>query len=120
LRPVAVANAGPTGAGVQEPSAAVSRSGEVAGRISTGAGQSNLLALNATIEAARAGGAGGGFAVVASEVKALAEQAAKATGEIASQIGQIQTSTRQAVGGIIGLVSAAATELQATAGSMSA
>src|SRR5438270_495970 len=62
--------------------------------------QTNLLALNATIEAARAGDAGRGFAVVAHEVKALAGQTAKATAEIAQNVGLIQTSTRNAVDGV--------------------
>ncbi len=73
------------------------RIGEVLGLITGIAGQTNLLALNATIEAARAGEAGKGFAVVASEVKTLAGQTARATDEIASQIGGIQTATEQAV-----------------------
>ena len=72
--------------------AAATRIGEVIGLIQAIAGQTNLLALNATIEAARAGDAGRGFAVVASEVKNLAGQTAKATEEVASQIGAIQSA----------------------------
>jgi methyl-accepting chemotaxis protein len=74
--------------------------GQVVGLISDIAGQTNLLALNATIEAARAGDAGKGFAVVASEVKNLATQTSKATGDIASQINQIQAATKEAVDAI--------------------
>ena len=82
---------------VSELSKAAARIGDVVELISTIAGQTNLLALNATIEAARAGEAGRGFAVVASEVKALAEQTAKATGEIGQQISGIQTATQDSV-----------------------
>jgi methyl-accepting chemotaxis protein len=85
---------------VSELSKAASRIGDVVELINTIAGQTNLLALNATIEAARAGEAGRGFAVVASEVKALAEQTAKATGEIGQQINGIQAATLDSVNAI--------------------
>ncbi len=75
---------------------AATRIGEVVGLIQAIAGQTNLLALNATIEAARAGETGRGFAVVASEVKSLAGQTAKATEEIAGQVGAIQSAVADA------------------------
>jgi methyl-accepting chemotaxis protein len=93
----AVAQARKTNDRVGELSKAAARIGDVVELINTIAGQTNLLALNATIEAARAGEAGRGFAVVASEVKALAEQTAKATGEIGQQISGIQAATQESV-----------------------
>jgi methyl-accepting chemotaxis protein len=88
---------------VQSLSQAAQKIGEVVKIISDIAGQTNLLALNATIEAARAGEAGKGFAVVASEVKSLAKQTAGATGDIASQVANIQSSTNDAVESITGV-----------------
>jgi methyl-accepting chemotaxis protein len=96
----AVEQARTTNDRVGELSKAAARIGDVVELINTIAGQTNLLALNATIEAARAGEAGRGFAVVASEVKALAEQTAKATGEIGQQITGIQGATQESVGAI--------------------
>ncbi|MBC7585321.1 MAG: methyl-accepting chemotaxis protein, partial [Tardiphaga sp.] len=97
----AVAQARKTNDRVGALSKAAARIGDVVELINTIAGQTNLLALNATIEAARAGDAGRGFAVVASEVKALAEQTAKATGEIGQQIAGIQAATQESVDAIL-------------------
>ncbi|MCJ9703343.1 methyl-accepting chemotaxis protein [Bradyrhizobium sp. SHOUNA76] len=96
----AVEQAARTNERVNALSQAASRIGDVVELINTIAGQTNLLALNATIEAARAGEAGRGFAVVASEVKALAEQTAKATGEIGAQVSGIQAATQESVSAI--------------------
>jgi methyl-accepting chemotaxis protein len=88
---------------VQVLSTGAEKIGEVVKLIHSIAAQTNLLALNATIEAARAGESGRGFAVVASEVKALANQTAKATGEIAAQVAAMQSSTSDAVVSIGGI-----------------
>ena len=79
---------------------AANQIGEVVSLITNIAEQTNLLALNATIEAARAGDAGKGFAVVANEVKNLANQTAKATDDIRTQVEGIQVATSNAVDAI--------------------
>jgi urea transport system substrate-binding protein len=79
---------------------AAERIGAVVKLIQSIAAQTSLLALNATIEAARAGTAGRGFAVVAGEVKTLAQQTARATSDIASQIHDIQTAVDETVAAI--------------------
>ncbi|MCR6631748.1 MAG: globin-coupled sensor protein [Magnetospirillum sp.] len=94
-----------TNAMVESLQEAAGKIGQVVKLINDIASQTNLLALNATIEAARAGDAGKGFAVVANEVKSLANQTAKATDEIAAQIGAVQAATRDAVGAIGGIAS---------------
>ena len=119
LAQAAVGEADQTAHLVQALSQNAARIGDMVGMISGIAGQTNLLALNATIEAARAGAAGRGFAVVASEVKALAEQTAKATEEIARQIGEVQGVTAQAVTAI-GAITGRIREIDSVATSIAA
>ena len=74
------------------------------------ASQTNMLALNATIESARAGEAGRGFGVVAAEVKALANKAHEATGQINQLVSDIDSGAAEAEN-VIGQVSRAMAEL---------
>ncbi len=80
------------------------RVGQIIEVITGIASQINLLSLNATIESARAGEAGRGFAVVASEVKGLANQVARATDEITSQINEMQEATKASVDTVLDII----------------
>ncbi|MCC5979948.1 MAG: HAMP domain-containing protein [Salinarimonas sp.] len=115
----AVEQARETNGLVTELSASAQKIGEVIAMISAIAEQTNLLALNATIEAARAGEAGKGFAVVAAEVKGLADQTAKATEEIASQITGMQGISQKSVTAI-GAIAQQIEEMSALANSVAA
>ncbi|MCF4127581.1 methyl-accepting chemotaxis protein [Methylobacterium sp. SyP6R] len=119
LAQAAVGEADRTGQLVQALKTTSTRIGDMVGLISNIASQTNLLALNATIEAARAGEAGRGFAVVAAEVKELANQTARATEEIARQIGEVQGVTDQTVGAI-GAITARIREIDSVVTSIAA
>jgi methyl-accepting chemotaxis protein len=83
-----------------------SLSGHVVSLITNISEKTSLLTLNPTMEAVRVGDAGKGFSVVASDVKNLANQTAKTTEEIDSQIGQIQA---EAPGAIMAIVTISST-----------
>jgi len=116
----AVREAEDTNATVRGLAEAARKIGDVVSLITDIASQTNLLALNATIEAARAGDAGKGFAVVANEVKNLANQTARATGDIQAQVAGIQAETDRAVTAIGGIARTIATVNQFTMGIASA
>ncbi|MFC5068736.1 methyl-accepting chemotaxis protein [Flaviflagellibacter deserti] len=100
---------------------AASAMGGIVNLIQNIASQINLLALNATIESARAGEAGRGFAVVAQEVKNLANQAARATEQISTEINSVQDISNDvvsALGSIRDSVSVMREHVVATASAM--
>ena len=113
----AVAQAAETDRTVHALAEAAQQIGTIIGLINDIASQTNLLALNATIEAARAGEAGKGFAVVASEVKNLASQTARATEDISTHVGAIQTQTERATAAI-GVINQTITSISEAATTM--
>ena len=71
--------------------------GDIVQTINLIADRTNLLSLNASIEAARAGEHGRGFAVIAEEIRALADRAAAAAGDVAKIVRGLQTTAREAL-----------------------
>ncbi|WP_018262908.1 methyl-accepting chemotaxis protein [Methylobacterium sp. WSM2598] len=71
--------------------------GEIIATVNDVSERTHLLALNAAIEAAAAGESGRSFAVVASEMKALADQAKEATGQVRALLGDIQRGINASV-----------------------
>ncbi|KMO31002.1 methyl-accepting chemotaxis protein [Methylobacterium aquaticum] len=71
--------------------------GEIIATVNDVSERTHLLALNAAIEAAAAGESGRSFAVVASEMKALADQAKEATGQVRAILGDIQRGINASV-----------------------
>lgn len=81
---------------VRELAATSGQIDEAAGLVKAIASRTRLLALNATIEAASAGEAGRGFAVVAQEVRALADDSAGRSDDIARQVAEAQAAAEEA------------------------
>ncbi|GJD52281.1 hypothetical protein OPKNFCMD_5044 [Methylobacterium crusticola] len=71
--------------------------GEIIATVNDVSERTHLLALNAAIEAAAAGESGRSFAVVAAEMKALADQAKEATGQVRAILGEIQRGINASV-----------------------
>ncbi|TKR23357.1 chemotaxis protein [Cellulomonas hominis] len=91
---------------------------EAAGLVKAIASRTRLLALNATIEAARAGEAGRGFAVVAEEVRALADDSAGRSDDIARQVAEAQAVAEdagRAIGRIDEIVAGMSGQVEAVA-----
>jgi methyl-accepting chemotaxis protein len=115
---------------MQDISQSSHRIAEITALIDSIAFQTNILALNAAVEAARAGEQGRGFAVVAGEVRSLAHNSAEAARQIkhliASSAEKVASGRKlagdagttmndivvgvQRVSGIIGRITAAASE----------